>query len=272
MKWIPPNEKWTSPKKINKQSKWTPPTKLANNTHNWKPPPVESICDERSVTQDESPIHPNPKSPIQNEFYYPLYSGWCFPTYPFIFSSPSHAAAWTISRFKRNGLSNIWGPGRYPDFLQYVGTIETERSNLEPTTFLTSRKPSQIEDHYFSGVEFFNILDPTAITGSSYSRLNNNLYTNVIATMKDTPDYFLSSTSIYRPKSLCVSSVSTDVEYRFSRFLHGKKAPDSAFIQLEQRVFSLRTGLRTDVYCSHGKNKFLFYLKNLLFHGFSHDQ
>ena len=50
-------------------------------------------------------------------FYYPLYNGYNFPDVSPVFRYPSHAAAWAISRFKRDGLSNIWGPDKYPDFL-----------------------------------------------------------------------------------------------------------------------------------------------------------
>ena len=163
----------------------------------------------------------------------------------FHFSTPSQAASWTISRFKRNGLSNIWGPGMYPDFLRFVGTINTEQSNLEISNFGRSRKPSQIEEHYFLEVVFYDIIDPTAIRDSSYMRLNDKLFLNIIATLKDTP-----STSIYQPKSLCVSSVPTHVYYRFSRFIYGKRSPTSLFIQLEQRVLFLKT----NVYCSRGNH------------------
>jgi hypothetical protein len=40
--------------------------------------------------------------------YYPLYSGWDFPKYPFLFKKPYKAACWAISRFKRDGLGNVW--------------------------------------------------------------------------------------------------------------------------------------------------------------------
>ena len=251
MKWIPPNKKWTPPKTFCNTPKRTPPTtrKLVNKTPKWKPPPVKSTRDEPSITQEEPPGQQE-ELIINNLYYYPLYSGWLFPKNPFIFSTPSQAASWTISRFKTNGLSNIWGPGMYPDFLRFVGTINTDQSNLEISNFRTSRKPSQIEEHYFLEVVFYDIIDPTAIRDSSYMRLNDKLFLNIIATLKDTPDYFMSSTSIYRPKSLCVSSVPTDVYYRFSRFIYGKRSPTSLFIQLEQRVLFLKT----NVYCSHGNH------------------
>jgi hypothetical protein len=53
--------------------------------------------------------------------YYPLYSGWDFPEYPFLFKKPNKAACWAISRVKRDSLGNVWGQGKYPQFLSFVG-------------------------------------------------------------------------------------------------------------------------------------------------------
>jgi hypothetical protein len=53
--------------------------------------------------------------------YYPLYSGWYSPEYPFLFKKPNKAAWWAISRFKQDGLGNVWGQGNYPRFLSFDG-------------------------------------------------------------------------------------------------------------------------------------------------------
>ncbi len=48
--------------------------------------------------------------------YYPLYSGWDFPEYPFLFKKPNKAACWAMSRFKQDCLEKVWGQGNYPQF------------------------------------------------------------------------------------------------------------------------------------------------------------
>ncbi len=53
--------------------------------------------------------------------YYPLYSGWDFPEYPFLFKKPNKAACWSMSRFKQDCLGNVWGQGKYLQFLSFVG-------------------------------------------------------------------------------------------------------------------------------------------------------
>ena len=39
--------------------------------------------------------------------FYPIYDGWQFRPAPPLFNQPSHALAWSISRFKKDGLSHI---------------------------------------------------------------------------------------------------------------------------------------------------------------------
>ncbi len=43
-------------------------------------------------------------------YYYPLYSSWTFPEYPFLFRKPTEATCWAMLRFKRDGLGSLWNP------------------------------------------------------------------------------------------------------------------------------------------------------------------
>jgi hypothetical protein len=63
--------------------------------------------------------------------YYPLYSRWDFPEYPFLFKEPNKAACWAISRFKQDGLGNAWGQGKYPQFLSFVSQVMMKRCEVQ---------------------------------------------------------------------------------------------------------------------------------------------
>jgi hypothetical protein len=47
-----------------------------------------------------------------NEVYvvlcYTLYSRWDLPEYLFLFKKPNKVACWAMSRFKQEGLGNVW--------------------------------------------------------------------------------------------------------------------------------------------------------------------
>ena len=102
---------------------------------------VNLDCDSRSRTPTRSRM---------KLLYYPLYSGWSFPSMPHFFLMPGEACSWTLSRFKRDGLSNIWGDGVYPEFIQFVGVIVTEASSFQECT-KTVNLSSQIERDFSEG-------------------------------------------------------------------------------------------------------------------------
>jgi hypothetical protein len=85
--------------------------------------------------------------------YYPLYSGWDFPEYPFLFKKPNKAACWAISRFKRDSLGNVWGQGNYPQFLSFVSRVMMKRCEVQVALESPTTK-SRIENCFFSQVTF----------------------------------------------------------------------------------------------------------------------
>jgi hypothetical protein len=72
-------------------------------------------------------------------------SGWSFPSMPHFFLTPTEACSWALSRFKRDGLSNIWGYGIYPAFIKFVGVLVTDNSSFtecaQNALFLQKRNP-----------------------------------------------------------------------------------------------------------------------------------
>jgi hypothetical protein len=85
--------------------------------------------------------------------YYPLYSGWDFPEYPFLLKKLNEAACWAISRFKQDGLGNVWGQGKYPQFLSFVGQVMMKRCEFQVALESPTTK-SKIENCFFSQVIF----------------------------------------------------------------------------------------------------------------------
>jgi len=97
------------------------------------------------------------------ESFIMLYGGWAFPKTPYLFQTPLEACCWCISRFKRDGLSNIFGNNNFPKFLNFIGVITTEVKNVEDCSVPFK---SSIERKFFSGVKFYNIKTSTAIRAS----------------------------------------------------------------------------------------------------------
>ena len=128
------------------------------------------------------------------KFYYALYGGWAFPKTPYLFQTPLEACCWCISRFKRDGLSNIFGINNFPEFLNYIGVITTEVKNVEDCSVPFK---SSIERKFFSGVKFYNIKTSTAIR-ASYERVELCNLQKITNLFKPTIDFQRSASSTYR--------------------------------------------------------------------------
>ena len=135
-------------------------------------------------------------------YYYPLYNGYAFLLnknlqHPPLFELQSQAAAWGISRFKRDGLSNIWGANEYPKFLNYVGVIRAREGVVMQGNNLLLRgtNPSTIEMEFFSGVIFytFNHVERLLKEECGYIKLSEEMFKEVKACFKPLPDYILSA-------------------------------------------------------------------------------
>ena len=174
-----------------------------------------------------------PKSNEHGIFYYALFSGWSFPIYPPLFLFPGKALAWGLSRFKKEGLSNAWGPENYPDFMHYVGTAQVLLENVTKIEMPSCGKISSKEKKYFSDVTFFEPVDMDSIVSTGYVRGKDCLFNECINTMKSFQDFMSSSGSIYEANAKCPGSSQSDVEFKHPVFLSGK-AQNRKFIQIEK--------------------------------------
>jgi hypothetical protein len=97
-------------------------------------------------------------SSCRMKLYYPIYSGWSFPCMPHFFLTPGETCSWALSRFKRDGLSNICGNGIYPEFIKFVGVLVTDNSSFQECTknvLFSSKK----ETDFFRGCKFFHLIN-----------------------------------------------------------------------------------------------------------------
>ena len=145
------------------------------------------------------------------KLYYPLYSGWSFPSMPHCFLTPGEACSWTLSRFKRDGLSNIWGDGVYPEFVQFVGVIVTDTSSYQDCTE-TVHLSSQIEREFFQGCKFLHLINMKNCT-TSYERIKPTEFKILSDDLfRSRVDYQLSTNSVYQ-KSVTALSRSINKTY-----------------------------------------------------------
>ena len=231
-------------KRLLHQPKWTPPQPKSNRPPiKWDPPvPRPTSTPHMSTAPVEPPL-----------FFYPLYTGWMFPDSQVIFGSPSEAAAWAISRFKRDGLSNVWGPDCYPEFLHFVGSVSTTSPMVIPMP--QSTKTSKIEQSYFGAVSFYTT-SIEHVVHCSYTKLNASLFLKVAHTMKPTQCYQSSSGSVYRKNMVCPLSTHQDVHFTHSPFLSMKKPPNRGFINLMTKF----KYLKSNTYIDHGKHSHSFFV------------
>ncbi len=225
-------------KKQSKNIKWQPPKPKLH--LNWVPP---------SAKQESKPS-PIVIKPSLTTYYYPHYNGWDMPHDPLLFKLPSAALCWALSRFKKDGLSNIFGPDQYPHFMQFIGIAYTSENNVIPTTMPSNKKPSKIEKRYFYHVEFLQLVDSSSVT-TKYMKCKDLLFQSCLQSMKSVPDYQSSSTSIYKPNTRCPTSSHEDVEFCHSKLLASKQTSSISFIKLEAKF----KYMKQNSYCDHGKIK-----------------
>jgi hypothetical protein len=211
MKRSPPKQsgrskiKWTAPRR---HIKWSPPTSQQTN---------QSTLSSNST----HPLSATPATASTSAYYYPLYSGWMFPPFPYLFEQPSQALTWSLSRFKQDGLSNIWGADHYPEFMHFVGKVVVPVASIEATEQTT--RGSQVEKLYYSKVEFYKCTDPSMVHSTTYLRCSDILFMKCCSSLRNIQDYQMSSNSIYRSNKVCESSCDNDASQCFSTFLENKK-------------------------------------------------
>ncbi len=157
--------------------------------------------------------------------YYPLYSGWDFPEYLFLFKNPNQVACWAISRFKRDGLGNIWGQGKYPPFLRFVGQVKMRRSEVQVALESPPTFKSKIEHHFFSQVIFHLPKKDSILLSSDYVQLSKETFVQCAQGFcNNEPDYQQSLKSIYRDEERfrCHNMTINSIHKMFDVTLHQK--------------------------------------------------
>jgi hypothetical protein len=135
-------------------------------------------------------------------YYYPLYSGWTFLEYPFLFRKPTEATSWAMLRFKRDGLGSLWEPLDYPVFLKFVGRVTISNSDIVRVSSPTSS--SKIEDCFFRGVQFYLPKNDHIVLDTDYIQICPEMFHQCIYGFRCAPpDYQFSASSIYINKDEC---------------------------------------------------------------------
>jgi hypothetical protein len=80
-----------------------------------------------------------------------------------------------MSRFKQDGLGNVWGQGKYPQFLSFVGQVMMMRSELQVALESPTTK-SKTENHFFSQVIFHLLKKEQILLSSGYVQLSEQTF------------------------------------------------------------------------------------------------
>lgn len=190
-------------------------------------------------------------------YYYSPYGGWNSGHVPILFKSPGEAICWGISRFKRDGLSNSWGPGMYPDFLRFVflASFRLGASIRVPLPSASGRR-SKNELAYFEPATFHQVDPDTELLCSGYRFTTEEYFQQCANTMKTTPDWMCSSHSIYKRECRCIVGGFDQIFQKRDARLSCHRTRFK-FVQLENNfcIFKFNTKRSDD----HGKSLCIVY-------------
>jgi hypothetical protein len=170
--------------------------------------------------------------------YYPLYSRWDCPEYPFLFKKPNQAACWEMSRFKQDGFGNVWGQGKYLQFLSFVSQVMMKRCEVQVALESLTTK-SKIENCVFSQVIFHLPKKEPILLSSDYIQLSKkNFFQCTGGFHTNEPDCQQSANSIYQDQDRfsCQRMTINTINKKFNVTLHQKLAESSGFIQFEAQL------------------------------------
>lgn len=228
----------------------------------WIPPNSSNSHKRKKITF-------TPQTTTKSPMYYPLYGGYMSSDSPILFKQPSYALAWSLTRFKRDGLGNAWHGTELPLWMRYVGLIYFEEEHLTKIPLPYSHRKSQLEHHYFSSVDFY-LLNSSSTTGSSsqYIMADQEVFDSCLNTLHPFQDYQMSSTSLYIRGQKCPIHPKTSFSNCKSTFLDDKlAATTSGFIQVEKKFIYLKNNVNNDLgeCLSHSKSNFCIISSDLIF-------
>jgi hypothetical protein len=147
---------------------------------------------------------------------------------PHFFGTPTEACSWALSRFKRDGLSNICGYGVYPEFIKFIGVLEIDKSSFKESVqkdIFSSKK----ETEFFKGCKFLHILNmDNSIL--SYERIDPTEFSVLSEkSFHASVDYQFSTNSTYKTRVSALSHPITKTHYEVNNQLRVMQAssPDN---------------------------------------------
>lgn len=192
-----------------------------------------------------SPPHLAPPMPVasgkKEVYYYSPYGGWNSNLTPVMFRTPGEAMCWGLSRFKRDGLSNSFGPNNYPSFVKYVfiASFRVGAATDMPMPSHCASRPSEIESAYFETAQFFQVDIETELLSSSYLLSSERYFQSCCETMKATPDWMCSSHSIYKRGSNCLVGGEDEFVHKHDTRLSSHRTRFK-FVQLENNFLAFK--------------------------------
>lgn len=147
---------------------------------------------------------------------------------PHFFGTPTEACSWALSKFKRDGLSNICGYDVYPEFIRFIGVLVIDKSSFKESVqknIFSSKKETQ----FFKGCKFLHILNmDNSIL--SYERIDPKEFSALSEkSFHARIDYQLSANSTYRRGVSALSYPITNTYYEVNNQLRVMQAssPDN---------------------------------------------
>jgi hypothetical protein len=140
-----------------------------------------------------------------------------------------------MTRFKRGGLGNVWGQGKYPQFLSFVGRVMMKSCEVQVALESPTNK-SKIENCFFSQVIFHLPRNEPILLSSDYVQLSEKTFCQCTRGFHtNEPDYQQSQNSIYQVKDRfsCQKMTIHTINKRVDVTLHQKLAQSSGFIWFE---------------------------------------
>jgi hypothetical protein len=105
-----------------------------------------------------------------------------------------------MSRFKQDGFGNVWGQGKYPQFLSFVGQVMMKRCENQVALESPTTK-SKKENDLFSQVIFHLPKKEPILLSSDYVQLSKKTFSQCTGGFHtNEPDYQQSANSIYQDK------------------------------------------------------------------------
>jgi hypothetical protein len=103
-----------------------------------------------------------------------------------------------ISRFKQDGLGNVWGQDNYPQFLSFVCQVMMNRCEVQAALESPTTK-SKIENCFFSQVIFYLPKKNPILLSNDYVQLSEKTFFQCSRGFNtNEPNYQQSANSIYQ--------------------------------------------------------------------------